>query len=180
MISAILIFILIIPIPFYIGGIPTYLSHENEKGYKYTIQIPSEYYTIEKIVNKDDKQLSIISLPYSVVNSLNWANYPKWHFVGHDVLHLLYNKYYISANTYDHPALETNLSFKEYNEANRIDKYKFLKILQKFSGKYIYYIMISKNIGLIIRKSHIILSRNSKQNNIIKKLMKTNISLYMN
>ncbi|NJD52500.1 MAG: hypothetical protein FIB07_06475 [Candidatus Methanoperedens sp.] len=136
-ISAMLIFILIIPIPFYIGGIPAYLSHENEKGYKSTIQIPSEYYTIEKIINKDDTQLSIISLPYSVVNSLNWVNYPKWHFVGHDVLHLLYNKYYISANTYDHPALETNLSFKEYNEGNRVDKYKFLKILQKFSGKYI-------------------------------------------
>lgn len=137
MISAMLIFILIVPIPFYIGGIPAYLSHENENGYKSTIQIPSEYYTIEKIVNKDDKQLSIISLPYNVINSLNWVNYPKWHFVGHDVLHLLYNKYYISANTYDHPALETNLSFKEYNEGNRVDKYKFLEILQKFSGKYI-------------------------------------------
>jgi len=170
MISAILIFILIIPIPFYIGGIPAYLSHENEKGYKYTIQIPSEYYTIEKIVNKDDKQLSIISLPYSVVNSLNWANYPKWHFVGHDVLHLLYNKYYISANTYDHPALETNLSFKEYNEANRIDKYKFLKILQKFSGKYIllhndiekYWIDNSKITYNTIKEL--------EANNIIKKL----------
>lgn len=170
MISSILIFILIIPIPFYIGGIPAYLSHENEKGYKYTIQIPSEYYTVEKIVNKDDNQLSIISLPYSVVNSLNWANYPKWHFVGHDVLHLLYNKYYISANTYDHPALETNLSFKEYNEANRIDKYKFLKILQKFSGKYIllhndiekYWIDNSKITYNTIKEL--------EANNIIKKL----------
>jgi hypothetical protein len=137
MITTILILILIIPIPFYIGGIPTYLSHENQDGYKDTIQIPSEYYDIKGIINDDNRQLSIISLPYSVVTSLNWANYPKWHFVGHDVLHLLYNKLYISANTYDHPSLETNLTFWEYNEANIVNNDKFIKSLQKFSGRYI-------------------------------------------
>lgn len=169
-ITSILIIILVIPIPFYIGGIPKYLSHEDENGYKYTIQIPSKYYKIEEIINKDDTQLSMISLPYSVVNSLNWANYPKWHFVGHDVLHLLYNKYYISANTYDHPALETNLSFKEYNEANIVDKDKFLKILQKFSGKYI---LLHKDINKYwLENSKVVYStiNELEASNIIKKL----------
>lgn len=143
-ITIILIFILLIPIPFYIGGVPTYLSHEGPNGYKDTIQIPSEYYEIEEIVNKDSQQLSIISLPYSVITSLNWANYPKWHFVGHDVLHLLYDKLYVSANSYDHPSLETNLSFKEYNEANVVNNDKFIYILQKFSTKYL---IIHKDIN---------------------------------
>ncbi|VVB97189.1 Uncharacterised protein [uncultured archaeon] len=132
-IITVLVISLAIPIPFYIGGVPEYLSHEDQNGYKFTVKIPSEYYTIKEIINKDDRQLSIISLPYSVVNSLNWANYPKWHFVGNDVLHLLYNKFYISANSYDHPTLETNLSYYEYNKVNVIDEDKFLKQLQKFS-----------------------------------------------
>ena len=32
------------------------------------------------------------------------------------MLHLLYNKYYIPANSYDHLTLSTRLSFKEFNE----------------------------------------------------------------
>jgi len=169
-ITTFLIIILIIPIPFYIGGIPTYLSHENQGGYKNTIQIPSEYYKIREIVNKDSSQLSIISLPYNVVTSINWANYPKWHFVGHDVLNMIYDKYYISANTYDHPALETNLSFKEYNDGNRVDKYKFLKILQKFSGKYI---LLHKDIEKYwIDNSKVTYNtiQELEANNILKKL----------
>lgn len=137
LINIALIMILIIPIPFYIGGIPAYLSHGNQAGYKYTIQIPSEYYGIKEIINDDHRQLSIISLPYSVVNSINWVNYPKWHFVGYDVLHLLFEKFYISANSYDHSALEQILSFKEYNEANEVNKDVFLELIQKFSGQYI-------------------------------------------
>lgn len=172
-ITAILIIILIIPIPFYIGGIPKYLSYEGQDGYKYTIQIPPEYYKIKEIINKDNTQLSIISLPYSVVNSLNWANYPKWHFVGQDVLYLLYNKFYISANSYDNPILETNLSFKEYNEAGKIDTDKFLKLLQKFSGKYI---LLHKDITKSwIDDSKVIYATNREleANNIVKKLDET-------
>ena len=115
-----LIIILLIPIPFFIGGIPTYLSHADQAGYKYTVQIPSEYYGISKKINNDHRQLSIISLPYSAVNSINWSNYPKWGFVGFDILHLLFDKLYVSANVYDDVGLEQNLSFKEYNESNAV------------------------------------------------------------
>lgn len=136
-ISILLIITLIIPIPFFIGGIPKYLAHGNQTGYKYTIQIPSEYYEIGEKINDDSRQLSIISLPYSVVNSINWANYPKWEFVGFDILHLLFKNFYISANSYDHVELEQNLSFKEYNETNEVNKDEFIKLVQKFSGQYI-------------------------------------------
>lgn len=169
-INSILIIILIIPIPFYIGGIPKYLSHEFQDEYKYTIQIPIEYYKIKELINKDDSQLSIISLPYNVVNSINWANYPNWHFVGNDVLNLLYNKFYITANAYDHPFLETNLSFEEYNEAKIIDNERFLKLLQKFSGKYI---LLHKDIKKGLLDESRVTYNTIKQleaNNIIRKL----------
>jgi len=136
-INCILILVLIIPFPFYIGGIPKYLSYKDRSDYSFTVKIPQEYYDIRKIINEDSYQLSIISLPYSVVNSINWVNYPKWHYIGIDVLSMLYNKSYISSNTYDHPSAETKLSFKEYNEAGIVSKEKFVALLQKFSGKYI-------------------------------------------
>jgi len=136
-INTILIIILVIPIPFYIGGIPKYLSYEDQGEYKLAVQIPSEYYEIKRVIDKDNHLLSVISLPFSATTSINWANYPIWNFVGSDVLPALYNKPYISANSYDHPGLETKLSFAEYNVANKIDKNKFIELLQKFSGQYI-------------------------------------------
>jgi len=136
-INTILILVLIIPFPFYIGGIPKYLSYKDRSDYSATVKIPQEYYDIRKIINEDIYQLSIISLPYSVVNSINWVNYPKWHYTGLDVLSMMYDKLYISSNTFDHPCLETKLSFKEYNEAGIVNKEKFIALLQKFSGKYI-------------------------------------------
>ena len=51
-------------------------------------------------------------------------------------MHLLYNKFYISANTYDHPSFETKLSFKEFNE-NEESADKLLELIQKFSGQFI-------------------------------------------
>ena len=132
----ILAVLLIMPYLFYTGGIYKALNEE-KSGYKYIIQIPKSYYDVQNIINIDDKLGSIISLPYSVVNSLNWSQYPKWHFIGHDILHLLYNKYYISANTYDHALLETTLSFKEFND-NGISSSELLALIQKFSGQFIF------------------------------------------
>lgn len=142
MIITVLIIIIIIPFPFYLGGVSKDLTSgilalNGADRYKYAIKIPQDYFEIKKIVDEYNVQLSIVSLPYSVVNSNNWANYPTWHFLGNDVINTLYDKFYISANVYDAPMLETNLSFKEYNEENKVDKDKFVKLLQKFSVKYI-------------------------------------------
>jgi hypothetical protein len=138
--------LLLIPFPFYIGGITKYmetgfssdLQTPLTDGYKDLVTIPHPYLDIQSEINKDPNQESIISLPYAVVNSLNWSNYPMWNFVGADFLHLLYNKFYISANTYDHPDLETELSFKEFNDAKE-DPAMLLSLIQKFSGKFVIY-----------------------------------------
>jgi len=144
-ISVLLVLILLIPIPFFIRGIPAYLAQGDQIGNKYTVQIPSDYQDMADEINEDFRQLSIVSLPYSVVNSINWSNYPKWEFSGFDVQHLLFKKLYISANVYDHVGLENNLSFKEYNETNEVNKDEFLKLLQKFSGQYI---LLHKDISI--------------------------------
>jgi len=138
----ILIILLLIPYKFYTGGIINALTSPASKSsteyYSYIIKIPKEYYQVRESINKENSNQSIISLPYSVVNSLNWSNYPMWHFVGHDPLHLLYNKNYISANTYDHPNLETQLSFKNFNERNGSPE-ELLRLIQKFSGQFIFF-----------------------------------------
>jgi len=92
------------------------LNKLDDNGYKYVINIPDQYKTAFNAINRDLRLNSVLSLPYSVDNSINWANYPKWYFVGQDVLGELTNKFYISANTYDHPNVQNILSFKVDNE----------------------------------------------------------------
>lgn len=96
---------------FYSGFAVKYLTSVN-KGYRYAINIPDEYKDFSQEVNSAEISTSILSIPYSVKNSINWSNYPKWNFVGHDVLHLLFNRNFISANVFDHPVYETNMTFR--------------------------------------------------------------------
>jgi hypothetical protein len=174
-IISLLIFILIIPIPFFFGGIPTYLTHGNQSGYSHIIQIPSEYYELGEEINDDRRQLTIISLPYSVENSINWANYPKWEFVGFDVLHLLFKNFYISANVYDHVELEQNLSFKEYNETNQVNKEEFLELIQKFSGQYI---LLHNDISRYWQENSVTISKTIDDLEVDKTLQKLGSNEY--
>lgn len=134
--------LLLAPYKFYTGGVIDTLRNINfgstEGYYNYVVQIPDEYYQVRRIINKENSNQSIISLPYAVGNSLNWSNYPKWHFLGQDVLYLLYNKNYISANTFDHPMLETQFSFKDFNEKKGSPE-ELLSLIKKFSGQFIFF-----------------------------------------
>lgn len=132
--------ILLIITPFYTNKIYKTLAFKNtSSAYNYIIKIPQEYYNIQKYINMDKRSVGIISLPYSAINSINWSQYPKWNFIGFDVLHLLYpNKFYISANTYDYSTFGTTLSFKVFNELQQ-DSDKLMALIQKFSGKFIIY-----------------------------------------
>ena len=129
---------------FIIGGIENFMSKKvtstlDGYQYRYTTQMPQEYYDIQAkyFSEADPTSTTIVSLPFSVVNSINWVNYPKWHYVGNDVTRFLWNKNQIIANTYDHPVLENKFSFKEFN-ANKIgSKEELLWLIQKFSGEYI-------------------------------------------
>lgn len=148
---AILILLLLAPFPFYIGGVNRYLNLKLDKtlleydddGYKISVMIPNEYREVATIIDEKDRDTAIVSLPYAKINSLNWANYPKWNFVGHDFLYLLYGKRYIGANSYDHPVLETRLSFREVNERGR-EPMDLLAETKKFGAEYI---MFHKDIS---------------------------------
>ena len=137
-ISILLILLLLIPLPFYTGGISKSLTNKFNSQYSYAIKIPSEYNTIKQSIFSDKSITRVIELPYS--NNVLWKAYPELFYVGHGMPYIdysLHNKSYISADAPDHPSLETKFSFKEYNDANIIDIRQFLDIIQKFSGKYI-------------------------------------------
>lgn len=97
---------------YFVGNKITKYLIEKNKNYSYAVNIPDEYKDFAAKINVTGLSTSIYSLPYSVKNSINWSNYPKWHFVGHDVLHLLFNRDFISANVFDHPVYETNMTFR--------------------------------------------------------------------
>lgn len=114
---------ILISLPFILGVtqqllVADYNQFAGKKNpeYTYVVKVPEEYKQIQSLINENPKSTALVSVPYSVKNSINWANYPKWHFVGHDILHLLFNKRYISANSFDHPVAENKLSFKDWAE----------------------------------------------------------------
>jgi len=133
-----LILLLVIPLPFYTGGISKFLTNIFNSQYSYAIKIPDEYYKIKQNIFDDKSLTRVIELPYS--SNISWKIYPELLYVGHampGIDYSLHNKSYISADGADQPSLETKFSFKEYNDANIIDTRQFLNIIQKFSGKYI-------------------------------------------
>ena len=138
LLTLIFFLLIIIPFPFYFNGIGKSVTKQDNKGYMLNIKIPKVYLGITNLIGKDHRELSIISLPYSVVNSLNWSNYPMWHYYGVDFLGLLYNREYISANTSDLPVIGKNYSFKVFNDEKQKPD-KLLKLFQQFSGEYILY-----------------------------------------
>lgn len=139
-----IILVFLISTPFVFGFIQRILVNDynqftkkEEPDYTYIVDIPKEYRDAREIINSSGRETAIVSLPYSVVNSVNWSNYPKWNFVGHDILHTLYNKRYISANTYDHPESANFFSFLNLNEATDSGEL-LLTNLQRFGAEYVF------------------------------------------
>ena len=115
---------------------PTQAITDNISGNTYAIEIPDAYKDMASELNGVESSGTILSLPYSVKNSINWSNYPSWGFIGHDVLHLLFNRIFISANTFDHPNLETGLSLKELNKLGSSSNDLIIS-MQNFSAGYL-------------------------------------------
>jgi hypothetical protein len=137
--------VLLAPSIFFImGGVSKFNSKQVVNSldgyeYKYLTEIPKEYYSIQdKYFDiPNPTSTTIVSLPYSVVNSANWVNYQKWNYVGNDITRFLWNKNQIIANTYDHPVLQNKFSFGDFNEQETGTKEELLSLIQKFSGEYI-------------------------------------------
>lgn len=134
---------LIIPFPFYMGGITKYLSYKSQStpsrsGYKVAVTIPQAYINIARQLNKKKGGGSIISVPYNAITSVNWANYPRWNFEGQDPLVRLFKRPYISPDAPDHPSLEDKMSFENFDTKNGTPS-AFLSLIKQFGGQYILY-----------------------------------------
>lgn len=105
--------------------------------YSKVVTIPNSYNEVKKNINSKNDSSVIVNLPYSVSTSINWVNYPKWNFVGHDITHLLYKKNMIFTNSFDNPSLENQMSFK-LDELPLKDDKDLLERLQRFGAKYVF------------------------------------------
>lgn len=68
----------------------------------YLVHIPSEYTEAAAAIKEDGLNGKILSLPYSVINSPGWANYPKWKHIGVDPTAQLFSLPIVQMNMY-HP-----------------------------------------------------------------------------
>ena len=55
-----------------------------QSEYSFLIKIPNEYIDIAKKMNEEPLEFRYLDLPYSVLNSPGWINFPKWKAVGHN------------------------------------------------------------------------------------------------
>lgn len=92
--------------PFFMGGIQTNygISIPLSKDYKNAdysliVKIPSDYEKLSQLSNLNKTDSRIQSMPYGVLNSVLWVNYPKWHLIGSDPTEALFNKNVLFANS---------------------------------------------------------------------------------
>lgn len=140
----IICFILLLPLPFYTGKLQQNMSFiftgekvkdYQESEYSFLVKIPREYYEIRDIINNDTEEFKIASLPYNVIGSIGWANYPKWKLQGSDVTKYLYNKFLIDSNQF---YFNYWIFAREFNESN-YDPIWIVKLLGMINAKYIIY-----------------------------------------
>ncbi|MCW4025760.1 MAG: hypothetical protein NWF01_12140 [Candidatus Bathyarchaeota archaeon] len=91
--------------PFFMGGIQTRYSYIIDPGsdyqsstYSYLVKIPDDYYNASNLLSEDLRQNKILDLPYSVLNSVGWVNYPKWQLVSADPTEQLFSKTRVQSN----------------------------------------------------------------------------------
>jgi hypothetical protein len=97
--------------PFFVGGIQSRYSTSLDGGgtnyltssNSFLVHIPADYYDAAKILSQDQRQDKILSLPYSVINSVGWVNYPTWKVIGVDPTTQLFTKPVIQANDANTP-----------------------------------------------------------------------------
>lgn len=85
--------------PFFTGGIQKSYSASLKKGESYLnadysglVRIPNEYFEFSEKQNGLLKDSKILGVPYNVINSVGWVNYPKWKLVGVDPTIQLFDK----------------------------------------------------------------------------------------
>jgi len=114
---ALLLFFIVMSIsvsPFFFGQIQKKISTQLDTGKDYLtseysglVKIPSLYFEVANKTNSDLYDSKIFGLPYSVLNSVGWVNYPAWKVRGQDP----------TTQLFDHPVIEMNSagSFGNWN-----------------------------------------------------------------
>jgi len=145
--TVLMVIILLLPLPFYLGKIQQNLSYRfsgaspKNKDFRksklsFLVKIPDEYYGIRKAINSDNEESSIFSLPYSTNDGSGISNFPKWKMYGTDITKFLYNKNMLTANFGYFP----NWNFAQvFNDENNPDNGWMIKLLGMMNVKYIIY-----------------------------------------
>lgn len=104
--SLILSLFLISARPFFLGGIQTKygisipLSKDyTSADYSLLVKIPYDYQKLSGVSNSNKTDTRIQSMPYGVLNSVLWVNYPKWKLIGSDPTEAFFHKNILFSNS---------------------------------------------------------------------------------
>lgn len=145
--TVIMIMILLLPLPFYLGKIQQNLSYRfagaspQNKDFRksklsFLVKIPEEYYMITKEINNDNSKSFIMTLPYTSSDGSGISYFPKWKMYGTDITRFLYDKTMLVAND----SLFSNWNpAKKFNDEADINDGWLIKLLGAMNVKYIIY-----------------------------------------
>jgi len=126
--------------PFFTGGIQTQYNLSFTPGqnyqtakYSYLVQIPSDYYTAASLISQDNYQNRILNLPFSVVSSYDWVNYPPWKLVGVDPTCQLFTKPSIEPNDGGSPF------WQQWNSETPENASWMIKLMSLYNAQYLIY-----------------------------------------
>ncbi len=132
--------IIISAYPFFVGGLQTQYSvafnqgqNYQTAGYSYLVHVPNDYYSAANLLSQDTKLNRILYLPYSVINSVGWVNYPKWKAVGVDPTDQVFTKPIIQANFANFPYGQL------WNSENVTDSNWIVQIMSLYNVQYLVY-----------------------------------------
>ena len=142
-----MIVILLLPLPFYLGKIQQNMSYRfsgaspQNKDFRksklsFLVKIPKEYYEIRGKINSESEKAFIATLPYTSSDGSGISNFPKWKMYGADITRHLYSKTLLPANA----SYFSDWNFAQtFNEENLPDNQWLVKLLGMMDVKYIIY-----------------------------------------
>jgi len=104
--------------------------------YSNIVKIPDEYYQITNFLSKEKSHVKVLELPYSVINSHGWWNYPKWKVVGVNPIPRLINLPMVGANSPGYSLIDKNYS-RTWNEQEPVDSLWLLNFARLLNTKYL-------------------------------------------
>ncbi len=138
--------------PLFFGGLPAeYLG--GSRGDKicrnskscYLVRIPSEYNEAAAVIKKDGLDGKILGLPYSVISSPGWSNYPEWKHVGVDPTTQLFSLPVVQMNMYHAFGRPYGLDWAE----NDMSQSEFFQMVSDLGVSYLmFHKGISKNFSI--------------------------------